>query len=385
MPDDPSDTPAYLDYAATAPLRPEARDAMLRVLDDAWGNPSSVHRRGREAKAALEDARAGLAALLGADPAEIVFTRGGTESDNLALLGRHASRPPGERIVVSAVEHSAVLRAADAAGRAGRPVVHLPVDGEGRLDLDAAAAALAEPTALVSLMWANNETGVVQPIPEAATLCAGAAAALHTDAVQALGKLPVRVDEVRVDLLSISAHKVGGPRGVGALFVRRGTALAPLLHGGGQERGMRPGTEDVAGAAAFAAAARAAEAERETEMRRLGSLRDGLEAGLRSAVPGLVVNGAGAERLPTISSLSVPGADPEMLLAALDLAGIAASSGSACSSGSVTPSHVLTAMMLPPELAGPSLRFSLGPGSTAAHIERVIGVLPAIVERLRSF
>jgi cysteine desulfurase len=232
-------------------------------------------------------------------------------------------------------------------------------------------------------MWANNETGVVQPVGEVAARCTAAGVAFHSDAVQALGKMPVRADRVPVALLSFSAHKVGGPKGIGALFVRRGTRLAPLVHGGGQERGLRPGTEDVAGALAFAAAAEAAEAECETSMLRLGALRDRLEAGLRERVPGLLVNGAGAERLPNVSSLAVPGADPEMLLAALDLEGIAASSGSACSSGAVEPSHVLLAMGLPAEVAGPSVRFSLGWGTTEAEVERVLDVFPRVVERVR--
>lgn len=378
-----ADEHVYLDHAATAPLRPEAREAFLRAADGAWGNPSSLHRRGREARAALEDARARLAAVIGAGPREVVFTRGGTEADNLAVLGRHAVQPPHEALLISAVEHRAVLEAAQAARRAGRTVGHLPVDEQGRVELDAAAAAMQQPTALLSVMWANNETGVLQPIDALADLCRRTGAVLHSDAVQALGKLPVRVDQVPVGLVSFSAHKLGGPRGAGALYVRRGTALGPILFGGGQESGLRPGTEDVAAAVAFAAAAEAAEAEREREMARLGALRDRLEAGLGRAIPRLAVNGSGADRLPTISSLSVPGTDPELVLAGLDLAGIAASSGSACSSGSVRPSHVLLAMGLPDEIAGPSLRFSLGPGTTAAHIDRVIGVLPAIVERLR--
>jgi cysteine desulfurase len=233
-------------------------------------------------------------------------------------------------------------------------------------------------------MWANNEVGTLQPVEKIAEICASSGAAFHSDAVQALGKVRVRVDEIPADLLSFSAHKVGGPKGIGALFVRRGTRLAPLLHGGGQERGMRPGTEDVAGAAAFAAAAEAAEAERETEMARLGSLRDRIEATLRERIPGLVVNAAGAPRLATISNVSVPGADPEALLAALDLEGIATSSGSACNSGAVEPSHVLTAMGVPPERAGPSVRFSLGWTTTEADVERALEVFPAVVERIRA-
>jgi cysteine desulfurase len=378
-----NDPSVYLDYAATAPLRPEARESMLSALDSAWGNPSSVHRVGREAKAALEDARARLAALLGAQPREIVFTRGGTDSENLAILGRIRVRQASEPLLVSAIEHSAVRHAAETAKRDGRAVGTLPVDAAGRIEADAVFAGLEAGPMLVSVMWVNYESGVVQPIERIAETVHAYGFVMHTDAVQALGKLPLRVDRVPVHLLSLTAHKVGGPRGTGARFVRDGTPLAPMLHGGGQERGMRPGTEDVAGALAFAAAAEAAEAEREMEMARLGGLRDRLESALRAAIPRLMVNGAAAERVATISNLSLPGADPELLLAALDLAGVAASSGSACSSGSVKPSHVLLAMGLTPELAGPSLRFSMGPGTTAAHIERVIGVLPPIAERLR--
>ncbi|HEY0153535.1 MAG TPA: cysteine desulfurase family protein [Longimicrobium sp.] len=373
------DTPVYLDYAATAPLRPEARRALLEVLDGAWGNPSSVHRWGRESRAILDDARARLARLIGAAPAEIVFTRAGTEADNLAVLGR-ARTHPGAPVVCSAVEHRAVLAAVR---EAGAPTVILPVDEHGVVRLAALDEALAAGPAVVSVMWANNETGVVQPVAEIAERCAAAGVAFHSDAVPALGRLAVRADQVPAAMLSFSAHKVGGPKGIGALFVRRGTRLAPMVHGGGQERGLRPGTEDVAGALAFAAAAEAAEAERETSMLRLGALRDRLEAGLRERVPGIQVNGAGAERLANVSNLSVPGADPEMLLVGLDLEGIAASSGSACSSGAVQPSHVLLAMGIPPELAGPSVRFSLGWGTTEAEVERVLEVFPAVVERVR--
>lgn len=374
------DTPVYLDYAATAPLRPEARRALLEVLDGAWGNPSSVHRWGRESRALLDDARARLARLIGASPPEIVFTRAGTEADNLAVLGR-ARTLPGAPVVCSAVEHKAVLAAVR---EVGAPAVILPVDENGIVRLDALDEALAAGPAVVSVMWANNETGVVQPVGEIAERCAAAGVAFHSDAVPALGRLPVCADRVPAAMLSFSAHKVGGPKGIGALFVRRGTQLAPMVHGGGQERGLRPGTEDVAGALAFAAAAEVAEAEREMSMQRLGALRDRLEAGLRERVTGIQVNGAGAERLANVSNLSVPGADSEMLLVGLDLEGIAASSGSACSSGGVQPSHVLLAMGLSPELAGPSVRFSLGWGTTEAEVERVLEVFPRVVERVRS-
>lgn len=367
----------YLDYAATAPLRPEARRALIDALDAGWGNPSSIHSHGRESRARLEDARARLAALIGAAPGEIVFTRAGTEADNLAVLGRARTRP-GAPVACSAVEHKAVLAAV---GAAGAPSLILPVDGEGVVRMDALDDALAREPAVVSVMWANNETGVVQPVGEIAERCAAAGVAFHSDAVQALGRVPVRADGAA--LLAFSAHKVGGPKGIGALYVRRGTELAPLLFGGGQERGLRPGTEDVAGALAFVAAAEAAESGRAAESIRVGGLRDRLERGIGERVGGVVVNGGGAERLPHVCNLSVPGADPELLLMALDLEGIAVSSGSACSSGAVTPSHVLTAMGLAPEVAGPSVRFSLGWNTTGAEIDRVLEVFPAIAERVR--
>jgi cysteine desulfurase len=374
--------PVYLDYAATTPLRPEARDAMLDVLARRWGNPSSVHRWGREARAALEDARARFAAVIGAAPAEIIFTRGGTEADNLAVLGR--ARSAAGPIACSAIEHKAVLSASKAAaGDDGRLRI-IPVDPHGVVDVDALAAIVRdEAPALVSVMWASNEVGTIQPVERIAEICVEAGVTLHSDAVQALGKVPVRVDRVAVDTLAFSAHKLGGPRGAGVLFARRGTRLDPLLFGGGQERGLRPGTEDVASAVAFAVVAELAEAEREETMARIGALRDRLEAGLCERIAGLRINSAAAPRLPTISNLSIPGADPEMLLMALDLEGIAASSGSACSSGAVEPSHVLLAMGLPAELAGPSVRFSLGRDTTEEDIERVVEIVPALIERLR--
>jgi cysteine desulfurase len=375
--------PVYLDYAATTPLRPEVREAMLAVLGDRWGNPSSVHRWGREARAALEDARACFAAVIGASPAEVVFTRGGTEADNLAVLGRPRADGP-RTVAVSAIEHKAVLASAKALVADGWTARVLPVDGDGRVRLDALAEILrADRPGLVSVMWANNEVGALQPVEEIAALCADAGAAFHTDAVQALGKLSVRLDRVRVDLAAFSAHKLGGPRGTGALFVRRGTPVEPILFGGGQERGLRSGTEDVAGAVGFALAAELAEAERETAMARIAALRDRLEAGLCERVAGLRVNAAAAPRLPTISNVSAPGADAEMLLMALDLEGVAASSGSACSSGAVEPSHVLTAMGLSADVAGPSVRFSLGRDTTEADVDRALEVFPAVVERVR--
>jgi cysteine desulfurase len=374
--------PIYLDYSATTPVRREVREAMLPLYEERFGNPSSIHRWGREARAALEQARARLAAVLGAAPGEIVFTRGGTESDNLAILGR-ARHLPGQPVVCSAIEHKAVLASARAAEREDHPLHLLPVGADGVVDLAALSEVIAESPAVVSLMWVNNEIGTVQPVREAAEACAAAGVAFHTDAVQAFGKMPVRVDEVPTTLLSVSAHKIGGPKGVGALFVRRGTKLEPLIHGGGHERGLRGGTEDVAGAVGFALAAELAAAEMEGEVARLGSLRDHLQSALLDGVPDLLVNGAAVERVPTILNVSVPGVNSEALIPSLDLEGFAVSSGSACSSGAVTPSHVLTAMGVPAEIAGPSVRFSLGHQTSAAEIERAIAAFPRLVARLR--
>ncbi|MEX2570570.1 MAG: cysteine desulfurase family protein [Gemmatimonadota bacterium] len=375
--------PIYLDNAATTRLRPEVRDAMLPLMGETFGNPSSVHRWGRDAKLKLEEARARLAAVIGARPTEIVFTRGGSESDNLAVFGR-ARLARGGAIACSAIEHRAVLMAARAAAAEGSPLHILPVDRAGVVNLDSLDEVLDPSFAIVSVMWANNEVGSVQPIPALADRCADAGVAFHTDAVQAFGKLHIRVDEVPVTMLSMSAHKIGGPKGVGALYVRKGTKLQPLIHGGGHERGLRAGTEDVAGAVGFAMAAELAARERENEAVRLGKLRDRLQAALVQNVPDLVVNAADAQRLPTILNVSVPGASSEALVVMLDLEGLAVSSGSACSSGGVSPSHVLTTMGVPPEIAGPSVRFSLGHETTGEEVDRVAQLFPPLVERLRT-
>ncbi|CAN5799887.1 cysteine desulfurase NifS [soil metagenome] len=374
--------PIYLDHAATTPLRAEVREAMLPFLNERFGNPSSVHRWGREARAALDDARARLAAVIGARASEIIFTRGGTESDNLAVFGR-VRCGKGAPVVCSAFEHKAVLAAARAAVEE-RALRLLPVSGDGVVDSDALPSLLEPRPCVVSVMWVNNEVGSIQPIEQLATRCREAGVPFHTDAVQALGKLRVRVDEVPVDLLSVSAHKISGPKGVGALYVRRGTAVAPFVHGGGQERGLRSGTEDVAGAVGLAVAAELADRDREETMRRLGTLRDRLEAALRERMPDLVVNAAGVPRSPIISNLCVPGTDAEALLPALDMEGIAVSSGSACSSGAFAASSVLIAMGLSPELARASIRISLGRRTTAEEIDHAIEILPQVVQRLRA-
>jgi len=372
----------YLDYSATTPVRPEVREAMLSLASENFGNPSSVHRWGREAKIRLEDARARLAALIGAHPTEVIFTRGGTEADNLAILGR-SRRVQGAPVVCSAIEHRAVLNSAQAAKGEGAPLHLLRVDAHGVVIPDAVNEFLPSKPSVVSVMWANNEVGSIQPVAALAEACAEAGVVFHSDAIQAFGKLPVRVDDTPIGMLSVSAHKIGGPKGVGALFVRKGIHLSPVMYGGGHERGLRAGTEDVAGAVGLAMAAELAVRDREREMARIQALRDRLQAGLVRDVPELVVNAGGAERLPNLLNVSVPGAGSDILLVMLDLEGIAVSSGSACSSGGVTPSHVLVAMGLPDEVAGPSVRFSLGRETTEREISAVIERFPPLMERLR--
>ena len=377
----------YLDHAATTPVRDEVRAAMAPFLDSVFGNPSSTHRWGREASAALEEARADCARQLGATASEIRFVRGGTESDNLAVLGR-ARWLRGEgltpTVAVTAVEHHAVLDAArHATARGAGRLVTLVVGADGAVDQDALERAVSAGAAVVSMMWVNNETGMVLPVSEAASRLADRDAVLHTDAVQAVGKVPVRVDEVPVDLLTLTGHKIYGPKGTGLLFVRSGTALTPLLHGGGQERGLRPGTEDVAGAVGLALALRLAVAEREAESGRLHALRDGLEAALSARVDGVRVNAGVAPRAPHVASVAFPEVDGRALLMALDLEGIAVSGGSACDSGAQKGSHVIAALY--GEDDGHAIvRFSLGRSTSLADVERAADVTASVVERLRA-
>ena len=372
------DTTLYLDHAATTPLRPEALDAMRRVLVSGFGNASSVHGAGRAGRAVLEEARATVARLLGATPAEIVFTSGGTEANNLAILGRW--RAAGLGVVVSAIEHSAVREPAAEAARQGAAHTTVAVDEEGRVDLDGLGEALEARPGVVSVMWANNETGVLQPVEEVAALCSDRGVTFHTDAVQAVGHAPVRMDEVRCDLLSLSAHKFGGPTGVGALFVRRGTELAPMIRGGGQERGVRAGTSNIAGAAGLAAALEVACKDREAEDRRLAPLRDRLQARLRERVPALHVNSGGARRLPHVLSIGLDGIPADLLVASLDMAGLAVSSGSACRSGAGERSHVMVAMG---RSADAVVRFSLGWSTRADEIDRCADLFLDVLDRAR--
>lgn len=371
-------TNLYLDHAATTPLRPEARAAMEPFLSGRFGNTSSVHSAGREARAALEEAREQVADFLGADPSEILFTAGGTEADNLAVLGRWRAARGG--VALSAVEHSAVRNAAAQAAREGAAVSTVAVDETGRVDLGALDEALLEDPSVVSVMWANNEVGSVQPVREIGERCRERGVSFHTDAVQAVGHWHVSVAEVECDLLALSAHKVGGPQGVGALYVRGGVQLEPLVHGGGQERGLRPGTSNVAGAVGLAAALTVARSGLDEEIDRLADLRDRLERAVMDGLPAISVNGA-AERLPHILSVSVEGVAPDVLLPSLDLAGLAVSSGSACHSGAAAPSPVLLAMGRESDAV---VRFSLGWSSTPEEVDAAAARFVDAVDRLRA-
>ena len=379
--------PVYLDHAATTPVRPEVLEAMLPYLTaQAFGNPSSAHRFGRAARAGIEQARRQVAEAVGAEPNQVVFTSGGTEADNLGIVGAAlAARERGAAMcaVVSVIEHKAVLAAAHAVCHLGGREVLLPVDTGGQVELDALDAALTDRPAVISVMWVNNETGVIQQVAEIAGRCREAGVIFHTDAVQALGKVPVSVRELSCTLLTLSGHKIGAPKGIGALIVRDRKAIEAIIHGGGQQFGMRPGTENVAGAVALGRAAQLAAAEQASLAERLSTLRNELAARLKAGVPDLVVNAEESPRAPHILSIAVPGADSEALLMHLDLAGIAASSGSACSTGAVEPSHVLVAMGVPRSLALGAIRFSLGRESTREDVDRAAEVVPTVVAKVR--
>lgn len=378
----------YLDHAATTPLREEVFEAMLPYLKESFGNPASVYAAGREAKKGLEEAREKVAAAIGAEPSEVIFTGGGTEAGNLALKGaaEKLSQPAGNNhIITSSIEHHAVLHSAEWLKSRGHRVTFLAVDSSGVIDLGPFEEACSADTILVSVMAANNEVGTIQPVAEVARIARERSRALvHTDAVQILGKAPFNVGGLDVDLASFSAHKIGGPKGVGALYLRRGTRIAALVHGGGQERDLRSGTSNVAGIVGFGEAARLAALEAENEAARLEKLRDRLEAGLLAFIEGVRVNAEDGPRLPGVSNLIIEGVEGESLLLMLDAKGIAASSGSACTSGSLDPSHVLLAMGIPHEMALGSLRFSFGKTSTESDVDAVLEFLPPIVERLRS-
>src|SRR5262245_13078556 len=360
----------YLDWNATTPLRPEAKAAMAHAWE-VGGNPSSVHAEGREARRLVEDARAAVAAAVGAEAQNVIFTSGGTEANSLALTPgiRRGKGPAAERLLVSAIEHASVL----SGGRFAADTIRtIGVTRDGVVDLDRLRALLDGPPALVSIMLANNETGAIQPVAEAAGLIHAAGGLLHVDAIQALGKIPFDLNSTGADLLSLSAHKIGGPKGVGALVLAEGVeGLAPLLRGGGQEKGRRAGTEDVAGIAGFGAAVRAAPNAREGDVGREERLRARLETGLRQT-PGAVVFAGETKRVPNTVLFAVPGMRAETAVIGFDLAGIAVSSGSACSSGKVQPSHVVEAMGFGPELAQGAVRLSLGWSTTGADIDSAL-------------
>lgn len=376
----------YLDHASTTPVRPEVLEAMLPYLAATFGNPSSAHHFGRAARAGLELARREVAVALGVDPEEVCFTSGGTEADNLAVLGAaFAARRRGAPMLAAApgTEHKAVLASAHAVGDAGGSERIIPVDHRGLLDMEALDRILAEHPAIVSVMWVNNETGVIQPIEAIAHRCAKAGVVFHTDMVQAFGKIETPMAALPITLATISGHKLGGPKGIGALIVRRGVTLAPQVHGGSQQRGVRPGTENIAGAVGLGVAARLAAMEQAAEAARLGALRDELAARLTESVPDLQITGQSAPRAPHVLNVTIAGAESEALLMHLDLAGIAASGGSACTTGAIEPSHVLTAMGIPRELGVSALRLSLGRSTSQADIQRAVEALPGVVAQVR--
>jgi cysteine desulfurase len=384
--------PIYLDHAATTPVRPEAREAMLPFLSEAaFGNPSSSHQFGRSARAGLEHARQQIAAALGVETRDVLFTSGGTEADNMAVLGVALEHLFGERrrahLVSTPTEHKAVLASLHQAQAFGARVTLLPVDRDGVADLGVLEQLLrgadADLPTLVSVMWVNNETGAIQPIARIAERCAAAGVPFHTDAVQAFGKVPVDLKSLPVTFATLSAHKIGGPKGVGALFVRDRRGVRGIVHGGSQQGGLRPGTENIAGAVGFGVAAELATGEQPRVSQELRAIRDVLQAALLARVPDLVVHAAGAERGPSILSVSAPGTDSEAMLMHLDLAGLACASGSACTTGAVEPSHVLAAMGATRDLSTAAVRFSFGSLSRPDQVPRIAETYAKVVAKVR--
>lgn len=374
----------YLDHAATTPVHPEVIAAMLPYFNPTYGNASSVHGFGRKGRMAIDNARETLAKALGAQPNEIYFTSGGTESDNIALMGvAEAMANKGRHIITSSIEHHAILDTCAHLAKQGYEITYLPVDADGLVNPEDVKAAIRPDTILISIGHANNEMGAIQPIAEIGAIAKAHGVYLHTDAVQSFGTLPVDVNDLQVDLLSLSGHKIYGPKGIGALYVRRGTRVRPIQFGGGQERKLRPGTENVPGIVGLAKAVELAMAEREEKVERITRLRDKLIDGL-TAVPDVTLNGHREKRLPGNVNISVKYVEGESLILSLDLRGIAVSSGSACTSGSLDPSHVLIAMGLDHLQAHGSLRLTLGRNTTEADIDYVLEVFPEVVARLRS-
>lgn len=375
----------YLDYAATTPTNPEVLKAMMPYLSDIFGNPSSIHSFGQETRAAVDEAKDKIATLIGASSDEIVFTGGGTEADNFAIKGiAYANEGNGNHIITTSIEHHAVVEPCRFLQRRGFEVTYLPVDQYGLVDPQDVKNAIIDKTILISVMHANNEIGTIEPIAEIGRIAREAGIYFHTDAVQTVGRIPVNVDDLGIDLLAMSAHKLYGPKGVGALYIRKGTKLTPFMNGGEQEQGRRAGTENVPAIVGFGKATEIANQDMDMEGKRLISLRDTLINGLISQIEHIRLNGHPTRRLPNNVNVSVESVEGESMLLNLDLEGVAASSGSACSSGSLEPSYVLLAMGLSHELAHGSLRFSLGRESTEADISRVLVVLPRIIAKLRA-
>ncbi len=375
----------YLDYAATTPMHPEVVKSMLPYFTDAFGNPSSIHSYGQEAKGAIEEARVKVADLIGARGEEIIFTSGGTEADNFALKGvAFANESKGNHIITSSIEHHAVIETCKFLERRGFRVTYLPVDEYGLVDPGDVRKAITDNTILISVMQANNEMGTIEPIAEIGKIAREAGIYFHTDAVQTVGHIPVDINELEVDLLSMSAHKVYGPKGVGALYIRKGTKLIPFMHGGDQERRRRASTENVPGIVGLGKAVELVQQEMGEEAERLTYLRDQLIKGLLGRIDHTRLNGHPLKRLPNNVNVSVDYVEGESMLLNLDLEGICASTGSACSSASLEPSHVLLALGLSPEQAHGSLRFSLGKWTSEEEIERVLEVLPRVVAKLRA-
>jgi len=374
----------YMDHAATTPVRPEVVEAMLPYFSERFGNPSSLYALAREAKEAVEEARGRVAAAIGGRPEEVFFTSGGTESDNWAVKGVAAAlRKRGDHIITSAIEHHAVLHPCEVLEKQGYRVTYLPVDEFGRVNPGAVEDAVTDRTILVSVMAANNEIGTVQPVAEIGRIAHDHGVLFHTDAVQAIGAFPVDVDAMGADLLALSAHKFGGPKGIGALYIRRGTRIESLVHGGGQERGRRAGTENVPGIVGLGRAIELATADIEGHNRRIAAMRDRLVRGVLGSIPDTRLNGHPKERLPNNANFSFRYVEGESILLLLDAHGICASTGSACSSASLEPSHVLLAIGLPHEEAHGSLRLTLGDANTGEDIDHVLSVLPEVIGRLR--
>lgn len=375
----------YFDHNATTPVHEDVFEAMLPFLKDEWGNPSSIHWAGRGPKKAVEDAREKTAALFNCTAPEVIFTSSGTEGDNHAIKGvAYAKKDKGNHIITSKVEHPAVLNTCKQLAKEGFDITYLNVDADGLISLDELEKAVTPKTILISLMYANNETGVIFPIREACEIAKKKGVTFHTDAVQAAGKIPVDIQRLGVDLMTISGHKLYGPKGVGALFVKRGVRLVPLIHGGHHERNRRGGTENVAGLAGLGKACELACRDMERETAHLTELRNRLETGMTVKVPHVKVNGHLEKRLPNTSNISFEFVEGESLLLNLDMKGIAASSGSACTSGSLEPSHVLVSMGVAMELSHGSVRFSLGRSNTKEDVDFLIEIMPPIVERMRS-